>query len=51
MDHWQHHLLHKAAHEENSKLAAVVMIVMGLFFTPFLIGIPVLLLGIYRLFK
>lgn len=48
--HWQTHVVHKAVHE-NSKLAAVVLIVMGLFFTPFFIGIPILLLGLYRLFK
>lgn len=50
-DHWQHHLIHSAAHEKDSKLAAVVLIVMGLFFTPFLIGFPILFLGIYRLCK
>lgn len=47
---WQHHVIHAAAHEE-SKFGAVIMIVMGLFFTPFLIGIPVLLFGLYRLCK
>jgi hypothetical protein len=50
-DYWQHHMIHTAAHEKESKLAAVVLIVMGLFFTPFLLGIPVLLFGIYRLCK
>jgi hypothetical protein len=44
-------MIHAAAHDKNSKLAAVVLIVMGLFFTPFMIGIPVLILGVYRLFK
>lgn len=51
MSNWQHHLIHAAAHDKDSKLAAVVLIVMGLFFTPFLIGIPILLIGLYRLFK
>jgi hypothetical protein len=50
-DHWQDHLLHTAAHHEDSKVAAVVLIVMGLFFTPFLIGIPILIMGVHRLFK
>lgn len=49
--HWQTHVLHAAAHDKNSKVAAVALIVMGLFFTPFMIGIPILLLGLYRLFK
>jgi hypothetical protein len=46
---WQMQVVHAAGHEKESKLAAVVLIVMGLFFTPFMIGIPLLLIGIYRL--
>lgn len=46
---WQMEVVHAAGHEKDSKLAAVVLIVMGLFFTPFLIGIPLLLIGFHRL--
>jgi hypothetical protein len=48
---WQHHVIHTAAHDKESKLGAVILVVMGLFFTPFMIGIPILLVGLYRLFK
>ncbi len=39
-----------AAHED-SKLAGVVLIVVGVFLTPFLIGIPLMIWGFYKLFK
>lgn len=46
------HVIHRAMHEkEHPKMAGVVLIVVGLFFTPWLIGIPILLLGIYKLCK
>jgi hypothetical protein len=48
---WQTQVIHAAAHDKESKLGAVIMIVMGFFFTPLLIGIPVMLIGIYRLCK
>lgn len=48
---WSHHAVHAALHEKDSKLAAVVLIVVGFAFTPLLIGIPIMLIGIYRLFK
>ena len=50
-DHWQHHVIHAAAHEKESKLGAVVLIVMGFFFVPMGIGIPIMLFGVWRLFK
>jgi len=49
---WHHltHIVHGAMHEkQNPKLAGVVLVVIGLFLTPILIGIPILLLGIYKL--
>ena len=48
---WQYHVVHAAASDKNSKVGAVAMIVVGLFFTPFMIGIPILIMGIYRLCK
>jgi hypothetical protein len=50
-NHWQHHLIHAAAHHKESKAGAVVLIVMGFFFTPFLIGIPLMIIGFHRLCK
>jgi hypothetical protein len=44
------HVIHGAWHEKkNPKLAGLVLIVIGLFLTPWLIGIPILLMGIYKL--
>jgi len=52
--HWWTHAVH-AAHREgekgNNKLAAVVFIVVGFFFAPMLIGIPLMLYGFYKLCK
>jgi hypothetical protein len=48
---WQRHVIHAAAHDKDSKLGAIVLIVMGFFFTPMLIGIPIMLFGFYRLCK
>jgi hypothetical protein len=49
---WQHafHAAHKGE-KDNSKLAAVVYIVVGFFFAPMLIGIPLLIYGVYKLCK
>ena len=46
-------LLEMVAHaaHEDSKLAGVVLIVVGFFLAPFLIGIPLMLFGAYKLCK
>ena len=41
----------RKAREDNSKTGDIVLIVIGLFFTPFLIGIPIALWGLIRLLK
>lgn len=41
---------HAAAHDD-SKAAGVVLIVAGFFLAPFLIGIPLMLWGAYKLCK
>lgn len=48
---WWHHLLHGAHRGEHSspKTAAVIYIVVGVFLAPMLIGIPILIYGIYKL--
>ncbi len=54
MNHLLHHLIHSARHEEsrgNHKLAATAYIVGGFFLAPFLIGIPMMLYGFYKLGK
>jgi hypothetical protein len=44
------HLVHGALHEkEHPKFAGAVLVGVGLILTPFLIGIPILLVGIYKL--
>jgi hypothetical protein len=50
---WWHHALHAARHNEhkNAKASAVVYIVIGFFFAPMLIGIPIMLYGFYKLSK
>ena len=52
-NHPWHHAIH-AAHNSEGKspvLASIVYIVVGLFFAPALIGIPILIYGIYKLVK
>jgi len=52
MMHHLPHVIHRAAHEkEHPRVAGLVLCVIGLFLTPWLIGIPILMLGIYKLFK
>ena len=49
-----HVMVHGARHAEkdgNHKLAGVVYIVVGFFLTPWLIGIPIMLYGFYKLFS
>jgi len=49
LNHWIH-AAHKAAHEKkHPKLAGLLMIVIGLFLTPWLIGIPILIYGFCKL--
>lgn len=51
-NHQLPHLIHGAMHEkENPRLAGVMMIIVGLFLTPWLIGLPILALGVYKLSK
>lgn len=35
--------------KEHPKLSAVMLIIIGLFFTPWLIGIPILIFGCWKL--
>ena len=42
------HVLHD---QSTSKLPAVGLILLGLVLTPVLLGIPILVLGFYKLFK
>lgn len=41
------HVIHAASH--SGKGGAIVLIIVGLFFTPWLIGIPILIWGIAKL--
>jgi hypothetical protein len=44
------HVIHGAWHDKKSpRFSGVILIVIGLFLTPWLIGIPILLMGIYKL--
>jgi len=47
------HGVHHAAHAKgkDSKVAGVFLIVVGLFFAPMLIGIPILIFGLVKLFS
>jgi len=52
MSHWMHmagHAGHAANH--GSKLGAVLLIVVGFFMAPLLIGIPLMILGFVKLFS
>jgi hypothetical protein len=51
LDHLQRHLIQAAVQEKDSNIGAVILVIIGLFFTPFLIGIPLLLVGLYKLSK
>ena len=49
-----HTLVHGAREAEkhgNHKLAGVLYIVIGFFLTPWLIGLPLMGYGVYKLFK
>jgi hypothetical protein len=48
------HLIHGARHESergNHKLAGIAYIVAGFFLVPILIGIPLMIFGVCKLFK
>ena len=53
MSHWWHYLhhAHKADEGGNHKLAGVILIVVGFFLAPALIGIPIMIYGFYKLCK
>ena len=47
--HWLH-AAHAAAHEkEHPKIAGVMLIVIGFFLAPMLVGIPIMIYGFYKL--
>ena len=52
---WNHHLthlIHGAMEEKESpKLGGLVLVIVGVILTPFIVGIPILLMGIYKLSK
>jgi hypothetical protein len=49
-NHHLPHLIHGAMHEKkHPKIAGMMLIIVGIFLTPWLIGIPILILGIYKL--
>ena len=50
---WWQQLLHGAHRGEHSspRTAAVVYIVVGFFLAPMIIGIPILIYGVYKLFS
>jgi hypothetical protein len=52
-NHWWQHAIHSARRGEHDspKSAAVVYLIVGFFFAPMLIGIPLMLYGLYLLFK
>ncbi len=48
-----HHVSHLVRHamqeKKHPKFAGLVLVVVGLFLAPWLIGIPIVLMGIYKL--
>jgi hypothetical protein len=49
-NHWWMHGAHAAAHSKG-KGGAIALIVIGFFFAPMLIGIPLLIWGLIKLFS
>lgn len=51
--HWLHwlHAAQEEGHRGNHKAAGVAYLVVGLFMAPVLIGIPIMLYGLYKLAK
>ena len=50
---WWLHGAHHAAHAKGkeSKLGGIILIVIGIFFAPMLIGIPIMIFGFVKLFS
>jgi hypothetical protein len=48
-NHWMHAASHAA--KSNSKGAGVVLLIIGFFLAPFLIGIPIMILGAIKIYK
>lgn len=49
MSNWLHYAAHAAHDKKNPKLSGVVLIVIGLCLAPFIIGIPIMAWGFYKL--
>jgi len=51
--HWMHgmHAAHRESHRGNHKAAGVMYIVIGFFMAPILIGIPIMIYGVWKLLK
>jgi hypothetical protein len=52
-NHWIHgiHAAHRASHQGSHKAAGVIYLIVGFFMAPFLIGIPIMIYGVYKLTK
>lgn len=48
--HFLHHAKHASDHGQN-KIAGVILLIVGFFLAPMLIGIPLMLFGAYKLLK
>jgi len=48
---WMPAVRHAAKEQKESKLAGVILIVIGFFLAPVLIGVPIMLVGFYKLCK
>lgn len=51
MSWWIHGAAHAAHNKSNPKLAGIILIVIGFFLAPMLIGIPLMIFGFVKLFK
>jgi hypothetical protein len=47
--HWLQHAVHASHEKDHPKLAGMMLCFIGLFLAPWLIGIPILIYGIYKL--
>lgn len=52
-NHWLHgiHAAHQASRRGQHKTAAVIYIIVGFFTAPLLIGVPIMLYGLWKLVK
>jgi hypothetical protein len=46
-----HDTAHRASHQGSHKAAGVIYLIVGFFMAPFLIGIPIMIYGVYKLTK